>query len=63
MLDNSALGWCLDIQVAGLQPAPPNLEPSDEAEEGGEVGPDVVVQKDLWAPTTAVGVSRLLGDA
>jgi hypothetical protein len=22
VLDNSALGWCIDIQVAGLRPAP-----------------------------------------
>lgn len=50
VLDNSALGWCIEIQVAGMRPAP--IRFSDEVPDGQTA----VVQRDVIMPSKAIAV-------
>eukprot|EP00879_Flechtneria_rotunda_P013901 GHRR01014518.1.p1 GENE.GHRR01014518.1~~GHRR01014518.1.p1 ORF type:complete len:330 (+),score=101.69 GHRR01014518.1:456-1445(+) len=51
VLDNSALGWCIDIQCAGLRPAPVQDTDADADDED-----TIVVRRDLIRPSEAVAV-------
>eukprot|EP00775_Hariotina_reticulata_P013610 gene13610-13735_t len=66
VLDNSALPWCIEVQVAGLRPAPVNLdkgagEPAPDAAADDEDEDHKVVQKNVFTPSKAVGVHDDMG--